>query len=101
MTTEQLNLQINGKTHELETPVGRTLLTVLREDLDLTGAKKACDNGECGSCIVLLGNKPAKSCLLAARRAQGKPIVTIEGVASQSLYSTSGAGAAGNTLHPL
>ena len=62
-------------------PGAATLLDVLREDLDLTGAKKACDNGECGSCIVLMRGKPTKACLLPARRAADKDIVTIEGLA--------------------
>ena len=76
-----ISLRVNGEPHEVAAPPSRTLLDVLREDLDLTGAKKACDNGECGSCIVLLGRKPAKACLLAAQRAAGKEVTTIEGLA--------------------
>ena len=73
-------LLVNGES-VAASPGSATLLDLLREDLDLTGAKKACDNGECGSCIVLMGGKPTKACLLAARRAAGKEIVTIEGLA--------------------
>ena len=75
-----IRLTVNGETIEVN-PGSATLLDFLREDLDLTGAKKACDNGECGSCIVLMGGKPTKACLLPARRAAGKDVVTIEGLA--------------------
>ena len=67
--------RINSKSSHL------TLLDLLREQLDLTGAKKACDNGECGSCIVIMNAKPTKSCLLSAARAADKEIITIEGLA--------------------
>ena len=101
MASERIVLSVNGQQHELDVPPNRMLLDVLREDLDLTGAKKACDNGECGSCIVQMAGKPAKSCLLEVRRAREKPIVTIEGLASQSLYSSSSADSASEPLHPL
>lgn len=58
-----------------------TLLHVLREQLHLTGAKQACDNGECGSCIVTMNGKPVKSCLLAAKRVKEKALITVEGLA--------------------
>ena len=75
-----IRLTVNGETIGVN-PGSATLLDLLREELDLTGAKKACDNGECGSCIVLMGGKPTKACLLPARRAAGKDVVTIEGLA--------------------
>lgn len=101
MAQVEVVLNVNGEPRNLAIPENRTLLDVIRDDLDLTGAKKACDNGECGSCIVLLGNKPAKACLLEARRAQKKPIVTIEGLASQSIYSDKRPEGEDPTLHPL
>ena len=52
-----MTMNVNGKSCQIE-PDGRTLLEVLREDLRLTGTKKACDNGECGSCIVMMNGKP-------------------------------------------
>ena len=61
-----VNLNVNGKPYKLNVDPSRTLLEVIRDDLDLTGAKKACDKGECGSCIVLLGSKGVMSCLLPA-----------------------------------
>ncbi len=80
---ESFDLLVNQSKHTVQTNSG-TLLDVLREQLDLTGAKKACDNGECGSCIVLMNGKPVKSCLLDADRARDKEIVTIEGLAPES-----------------
>lgn len=86
MTTDvqqPIRLTVNGATAEIDSG-SQTLLDVLREDLDLTGAKKACDNGECGSCIVLMNGKPTKSCLLPAARAADRKILTIEGLAPEA-----------------
>lgn len=82
--TTTTTLNVNGAAATVETGVSDTLLDVLREDLDLTGAKKACDNGECGSCIVMMNGKPTKSCLLPVGRAAGKDILTIEGLAPEA-----------------
>ena len=72
-------LHVNGTSVNVD--IGTySLLDVLREQLDLTGAKKACDNGECGSCIVLMNGKPTKSCLLPAKKAVGKAVISIEGL---------------------
>ena len=90
-------LSVNGQRRRVAPGPSRTLLDVLRDDLDLTGAKKACDNGECGSCIVLMGRKPAKACLLAPGRAVGRDITTIEGLAPRS----SDAAPESSALHPL
>ena len=73
-TTSPISLNVNGSTHTIDAPPDSTLLEVLRNDLDLIGAKQACDVGECGSCIVMFGGKGVMSCLLPARRAQNKPI---------------------------
>lgn len=80
---EPFTLKVNG-TECTPASSDATLLDLLREELDLTGAKKACDNGECGSCIVMMSGKPTKSCLLPAKRAAGKEIVTIEGLAPEA-----------------
>jgi xanthine dehydrogenase YagT iron-sulfur-binding subunit len=77
-----IKLNVNGEAHELLVDPRRTLMDVLRDDLDLTGAKKACDGGECGSCTVLLGGRGVMSCLLAVGRVGAKEVVTIEGLAS-------------------
>ena len=77
--SDSLTTTVNGNVVPI--PSGEaTLLDFLREDIDLTGAKKACDNGECGSCIVVMSGKPTKSCLLPAARAAKKEILTIEGL---------------------
>lgn len=75
-----VNLKINGRPHTLTPPPDRTLLTVLRDDLGLTGAKRGCEAGECGACTVLLGGKPVNSCLILAIELDGAEIVTIEGL---------------------
>jgi xanthine dehydrogenase YagT iron-sulfur-binding subunit len=74
-------LTVNGKklTAELEPRV--TLLDALRDNFDLTGAKRVCDRGTCGACTVLLEDKPVYACMVLAIEAQGKQITTIEGLA--------------------
>ena len=75
-----LFLRVNGVVHDVLVPPWRTLLEVLRESLSLTGAKRACQEGQCGACAVLIDNKPINSCLYLAVEAQGKDIQTIEGL---------------------
>jgi carbon-monoxide dehydrogenase small subunit len=84
-----MRFTINGEIYEDEIDVRRTLLEVLRENFGLTGTKRACNEGECGVCTVLLDDKPVASCLLLAVEAQDKVIQTVEGVASD------------DELHPL
>lgn len=96
---ERIALTVNGETQAVFTAASRSLLDVLRDDLDLTGAKKACDNGECGSCIVMMGGKPTKACRLDVGRAVGKEIVTIEGLAPAACDLKPGDDHA--ILHPL
>jgi xanthine dehydrogenase YagT iron-sulfur-binding subunit len=74
-------LNINGAEHELVLDTRATLLDVLRERLDLTGAKKGCDHGQCGACTVLLDGRRANACLLLAVTLDGLDVVTIEGLA--------------------
>lgn len=75
-----LLLTVNGEKHELEVPANRTLLQLIREDLDLVGTKDACRQGVCGSCTVLVDGVPMRSCLALAVRCQGKHITTVEGL---------------------
>jgi carbon-monoxide dehydrogenase small subunit len=84
-----IELNVNGERHEVAVELQRTLLEVLREQLGLTGTKKACDEGQCGSCTVLMDGKPVSSCLVLALEAQGRDILTIEGLGT------------GGRLHPL
>jgi CO/xanthine dehydrogenase Mo-binding subunit/aerobic-type carbon monoxide dehydrogenase small subunit (CoxS/CutS family) len=85
-----LNLSVNGAQHRLETPPGRTLLQVLREDLRLTGTKQTCAVGVCGVCSVLLDGELVSACLLLAPLANGRQVTTIEGIADPA-----------ENLHPL
>jgi len=78
---QPVTLRVNGETHELPIDVRRTLLEVLRDELNLTGTKEGCGTGDCGACTVLLDGIPTASCLTLAVEAQGKEISTIEGLA--------------------
>ena len=84
-----IRLSVNGKARSVDTEPERPLLEVLREDLGLTGTKYGCGEGQCGSCTVLLDGKPAFSCVTTVRAAEGRRIVTIEGLAE------------GGRLHPV
>ena len=80
----QITLRVNGEEHELLVPPWRTLLEVLREHLGLTGAKRSCQEGQCGTCTVLVDGQAINSCLYLAAEAQGKDILTIEGSAADA-----------------
>ena len=84
-----VTLKINGETYDLVIAPYRTLLDVLREELQLTGSKKGCDVGDCGACTVLLDGKPVNACLVLAATVQDSDILTIEGLAQNG------------KLHPL
>lgn len=86
---QRIELIVNGKRHELFVEPWKTLLEVLREDLGLTGAKRGCDDGNCGTCTVILDGKAIKSCLMLVPQANGKEILTIEGLGTPE------------NLHPL
>jgi carbon-monoxide dehydrogenase small subunit len=84
-----IRLTVNGESYELSVEPKKTLLDLLREDLELTGTKRGCDNGECGACTVILNGQPVNACLVLAVEADGKDVLTIEGLAD------------GTHLHPL
>src|SRR5262249_1546596 len=77
-----LQLRVNGEPHEVLAPVHKTLLEVLREELDLTGTKHGCELGECGTCAVLVDGVPLLSCLALPIELQGQEITTVEGLAA-------------------
>ena len=89
----ELKLTVNGKEHSLDVPQSRTLAEVLRYDLGFTGTKIGCSEAECGICTVHVDGTPVDSCIYPAFKAQGRAIITIEGLASQS--------SEGECLHPL
>src|SRR4051794_25308581 len=72
-------LNVNGKDFTVDDN-GRTLLYVLRDDLDLTGAKYGCGEGQCGACTVLIDGKAVRSCLTTVKAAAGKRITSVEGL---------------------
>ncbi len=84
-----LSLRVNGETREVAFAPNKTLLEVLREDLDLTGTKHGCELGECGTCTVLMDGQPVLSCLALGLECVEREIVTVEGLAE------------GPRLHPL
>ena len=86
---QEMEFKVNGETYRVQADTRRTLLEVLRETLGLTGTKEMCNKGDCGACTVLIDGKPVLSCLTLAIEAQGKDILTIEGLAK------------GYELHPL
>src|SRR3989441_9584502 len=73
-------LNVNGRQLRVDADSATNLLGVLRNDLDLTGSKYGCGEGECGACTVLIDGLPAKSCITQVGRAAGKQITTIEGL---------------------
>jgi aerobic-type carbon monoxide dehydrogenase small subunit (CoxS/CutS family) len=77
---QTLKIQINGTLRRVEVDGARTLLSVLRDDFDLTGAKYGCGEGQCGACTVLIDGRAARSCLTPAASVEGRRITTIEGL---------------------
>ncbi len=81
MTKEFIQLKVNGDPRDLAVPPQKLLLDVLREDLGLTGAKRACDDSSCGACAVLVDGIPILSCVAIASCYQDTDILTVEGIA--------------------
>lgn len=86
---EVFRLTVNNRMFEVQARPNATLLSVLRDQLDLTGAKCGCGTGDCGACTVLLDGEAVRSCIVPVKNAVGKQIITIEGLAR------------GSELHPI
>ena len=81
MSQHEITLTVNGSRERVTVPSNMTLMTMLREELVLTGTKNGCAAGECGACTVLLNGEPVNSCMMLAVEADGAEIVTVEGLA--------------------
>ncbi|MEN6593736.1 MAG: (2Fe-2S)-binding protein [Clostridiaceae bacterium] len=86
---ETFRLTVNNRIFDVQAKPNATLLSVLRDQLDLTGAKCGCGTGDCGACTVLLDGEAVRSCIVPVKNAVGKQILTIEGLAR------------GSELHPI
>jgi carbon-monoxide dehydrogenase small subunit len=85
----ELSIKINGEMRSASVPPETTLLQLLRNTFNLTGAKLGCDVGDCGACTVILDGRAVNACLVLAAQANGREVLTIEGLATR------------NELHPL
>ena len=81
MMTQTLTMKLNGEKVSVQVEPWAMLVEVLRDQLELTGTKVACGEGECGACTVLLDGRPVNSCLVPALKAQGREVMTVEGLA--------------------
>jgi xanthine dehydrogenase YagT iron-sulfur-binding subunit len=81
-TDVEVTLTVNGSAEWLRLDARVTLLDALRDELDLTGTKKGCDQGACGACTVLVDGRRVLSCLMLAAQCEGREVTTIEGLAS-------------------
>ena len=89
MRAKTIRVTVNGHAHERTVEVRKTLADFLREDLDLTGTHLGCEHGVCGACTVVMDGEAVRSCLLFAVQADGKELLTVEGLAD------------GDSLHPI
>jgi carbon-monoxide dehydrogenase small subunit len=87
MARQAATLHVNDTSYSVEIEGGRTLLSVLRGELGLTGSKEGCDDSECGACMVLIDGRPVNSCSYLALQAEGRAVTTVEGLADGSELS--------------
>ena len=87
MTNHSISLTVNGARERLDVPSNMTLLQMLREKLALTGTKNGCEAGECGACTVLVDGEPVNSCMMLAVEADGREVLTVEGLAPEGQLS--------------
>ncbi len=88
MKKELIELRVNGRNYEVAIEPNKLLLDVLREDLDLTGSKRGCDDSSCGACTVILDGMPMLSCTMLAASCEGREITTVEGIAEHGALAS-------------
>jgi carbon-monoxide dehydrogenase small subunit len=81
MTEMDVRLTVNGKLQQVKAEPTRTLLSILREDIGLTGTKDGCSSGDCGACVVMMDGQVVNSCMVLAPQADGSRVITVEGLA--------------------
>jgi len=96
MAMSKVTINVNGARRQVEAEPDRSLLQILREDLDLTGTKYGCGEGQCGACTVLIAGRARRSCMAMLSEVGEKQVTTIEGLSSGSSRDARAAG-----LHPL
>ena len=87
MAYHAITVTVNGALERIDVPANMTLLQMLRDKLALTGTKNGCEAGECGACTVLVDGEPANSCMILAVEADGREIMTVEGLAPEGQLS--------------
>jgi carbon-monoxide dehydrogenase small subunit len=87
MSKIEIQICVNGEKKTVQTAPDQTLLKVLREDLNLTGTKDGCSQGDCGACLVIMDGKVVNSCLVLAPQANGAEIITVEGLSENGELS--------------
>jgi carbon-monoxide dehydrogenase small subunit len=87
MAYHSITVNVNGTREQLDVPSSMTLLQMLREKLALTGTKNGCEAGECGACTVLVDGEPVNSCMMLAVEADGREVLTVEGLAPEGRLS--------------
>lgn len=85
---QKIELKINGQVHQVEVEPRTTLLSAVRERLNMTGTKEVCDRGQCGACTLLIDGRPELACMILALDARGKEITTVEGLSRNGELST-------------
>jgi len=85
MSKHKISLKVNGRHYDVEVEANKTLLRLLRDDLEMTGTKCACERGDCGLCTVLLDGVPTKSCIVLAVEVDGHEVTTVEGISEEGI----------------
>jgi len=83
----EINLTVNETLHKIKAAADKRLIDILRDDLNLTGCKEGCGEGECGACTVIINDRPVNACLVLAASIEGAEVTTIEGLVKNGVLS--------------